>query len=104
MTRRFVFLLIRVMPCLLGAPSSNALDWGPSSLQLSEGMTEQQAINAVGYRPSRAELTTCGQDTDAGGWECRILTFGDRHANLMVLLRQDGQSWIVNSWHVYTSH
>jgi hypothetical protein len=103
--RQFVFLLMRVMPCLLGAPSlANALDWGPASLRLSEGMTEQQAIAAIGYRPSRAELTTCGQNTDAGAWDCRILTFGDRYSSLVIHLRQEGQSWFVNDWNVYPSY
>jgi hypothetical protein len=33
--------------CALSTASASAMDWGPFSLQLSDGITEQQAINAI---------------------------------------------------------
>jgi hypothetical protein len=90
--------------CLFGASPANAMDWGPSSLRLSEGMTERQAVAAIGYLPSRAEVTTCGGDTVSGEWNCRILTFGNGQSNLIVFERRDDEIWIVNSWKVHPEY
>jgi hypothetical protein len=74
-------------------------DWGPSSLRLVEGMTEEEAIKAVGQWPSKAEVTTCGSESSSGEWTCRILTFGDRYSSLRIFERRDDQ-WVVNNWSV----
>jgi hypothetical protein len=74
---------------------------GAFSLRLSEGMTEQQAITAVGYQPNRAEQQTCGRASTTGEWDCRILTYGDRHSNLVIMERRSDESWVVNNWNVY---
>ena len=42
-----------------------ASEWGSRSLRLSDDMTEQQAINAVGYSLSSVDLGTCGQQVPA---------------------------------------
>jgi hypothetical protein len=101
MIRRVLVLLASVVLCFIDASFASAMDWGPSSLRLSEGMTEQQAIAALGYQPSRAEVTTCGRDTTSGEWDCRVLTFGNRRNNLVVYERREDESWIVNSWRVF---
>jgi hypothetical protein len=96
-------LLAGATLCLVGAPSlASAEDWGPYSLRLSEGMTEQQAINTVGYLPNRAEQDTCGGNTTSGEWSCRILTFGDRRNNLTIWERREGEVWLVNNWNVHS--
>ena len=75
--------------------------WGPFSLVLSEGMTEQEAINAVGYSPNKAELSTCGSESVGGAWNCRILTWGDRYNYMRVYERRSGGLWVLNNWSVY---
>ena len=74
------------------------VNWGPFSLRLSEGMKEQEAINAVGYLPSKVELKTCGTESTQGAWDCKILTYGDLYSNLTIFERRSGGSWVVNSW------
>jgi hypothetical protein len=102
MIRRVSAILAGAMLCFVGVPTlASEIDWGRVSLQLSEGMTEQQLITAVGYSPNRAELRTCGGDTASGEWDCRILTFGNRHSNLTVFERREDLSWLINSWRVH---
>jgi hypothetical protein len=72
-------------------------DWGPSSLRLSEGMTELEATNA-GYRPNKAELTTCGTESTNGAWQCRIITYGNDSSSLVVFERSSDDGWVVNHW------
>jgi len=103
MKRLVVIILAGAILCLVGSPSfarpKKAMDWGPSSHRLSEGMTEQQAIGAIGFSPNKDEQTTCGTQAASGPWTCRILTFGDSYNNLTVFERDDGdQSWVVNHW------
>ena len=82
------------------ADARNRMDWGPASLRLVPGMTEEEAIKAVGHWPNKAEVKTCGGDTSSGEWTCRILTFGDSYNSLRIYEQLDGQ-WIVDSWSVY---
>ena len=101
---RRLFHLASVALCIVTAPSfASEMDWGPSSLRLTQDMTEQQAVDAVGYRPNKAELTTCGTEASSGPWTCRILTFGNRRKNLTVFQRDAGDDtigrlWVVNHW------
>jgi len=76
-------------------------DWGPFSLRLQEGMTEQEAINAIGYSPNKVEQRTCGSDSVGGSWSCRILTYGDFYGSLTVYEQRSGGLWVVNGWQVY---
>lgn len=102
MTRRTIAFFACTILCLIGFPSyAAAMDWGPFSLRLSEGMTEEQAINAVGYQPNMAELRTCGTASAKGAWQCRVLTFGNQHSNLTILERRSDEAWLVNSWTVF---
>jgi hypothetical protein len=102
MTRRTIAFFACIVLCWISAPSlAAATDWGPFSLRLSEGMTEQQAINAVGYQPNRAEVEICGANSKKGPWDCRVLTYGDRHNNLTILEQRSGDSWVVNGWRVF---
>jgi hypothetical protein len=86
---------------LMTSTAAYASEWGSPSLRLSDDMTEQQAINAVGYSPSSVDLGTCGQRSAHGTWTCKKLMFGDYYDGLYVLLqrRTDGL-WEVNSWGV----
>jgi hypothetical protein len=77
------------------------VDWGQISALLEPGMTEQQVIQTVGYRPNKVELETCGQKASSGPWSCKSYTFGNSYNNLHVFFRQDGGFWVVNSWHVF---
>lgn len=104
MTRRISVLFVCMILNWITAPTHARparTDWGPFSLRLSEGMTEQQAVDAIGYGPNRAELRTCGTDKAGGEWDCRILTFGDQSSNLIIYERRSDQLWVVNSWRVY---
>jgi hypothetical protein len=76
-------------------------DLGCMSMQLRDDMTEQEAISAIGYRPNKVEMTTCGSSTDHP-WQCKLLTFGGLFNRLTVYLtRNPAGIWEVNSWHVY---
>jgi hypothetical protein len=104
MTRRTIAVFACVILSWISAPAfarPARTDWGPFSLRLSEGMTEQQAIKAIGYGPNRAELSTCGADTADGEWNCRIITFGDQYSNLTIYERSSDEGWIVTSWRVH---
>lgn len=81
-------------------------DWGPASLRLQEGMTEKEAIQAVGYTPSKAEIHTCGSQSNGGSWDCRILTFGNIafgniDSKLNIIEARVGANWLVSSWNVF---
>ena len=84
--------------CASPVEAASDIDWGRFSLRLSEDMTEQQAISAVGYKPNKAELTTCGAESRDGPWQCRILTFGNNYSSLVVYERRSGELWVVNNW------
>jgi hypothetical protein len=101
MRRTFLYSFIICVSIFARSEASYGFDWGPFSLRLKEGMTEQQAINAVGYQPNKVEQKTCGQDAVGGAWACRVLTFGDVYGNLRILERRAGSSWVVNSWTVF---
>jgi hypothetical protein len=109
MTRLIAILLSATALWAASSPATarNRMNWGPSSLQLAEGMTEQQAIKAVGYSPDKAELQTCGTEAPSGPWTCRIITFGDSYNHLTVFERDDADDgdrsvglhmWVVNHW------
>ena len=109
MTRLIAILLSATALWAASSPATarNRMNWGPSSLQLAEGMTEQQAIKAVGYSPDKAELQTCGTEAPSGPWTCRIITFGDSYNHLTVFERDDADDgdrsvglhmWGVNHW------
>lgn len=75
-------------------------NWGQASLRIQQGMTEAQAIAAVGHDPARAEITTCGLATK-GPWTCRILVFGGAPPSyrfLTVMFAQTRQGWLVEGW------
>ena len=78
-------------------------DWGLLSAQLSPRMTERQVMAAIGYRPNKVELQTCGSDTPNGPWQCKIFTFGNLHSHLTVRFFEDDSDhlWHVKSWEVY---
>jgi hypothetical protein len=84
---------------LMTSTAVYASEFGSRSLRLSDDMTEQQAINAIGYSPSRAELGTCGQQSSSGTWICKTLTFGSSEDGIAIFLQQrpDGL-WGVNGW------
>lgn len=101
MRQTFLYSFIICVSIIARSEAGYGFDWGPFSLRLAEGMTEQEAINAVGYRPNKVDQTTCGANSAGGAWDCRILTFGDLYGNLMVLERRSGSLWVVNSWIVF---
>jgi hypothetical protein len=77
-------------------------DWGAMSARLAPEMTEQQVMAALGYRPNKVELETCGGDTAKGAWPCKIYTFGGPMSNLRVYFHDNGiNNWSVNGWRVF---
>jgi hypothetical protein len=62
-------------------------DWGLLSARLSPRMTERQVMEAIGYRPNKVELQTCGSDTPTGPWQCKLFTFGNLYSHSKVLRR-----------------
>jgi len=100
--RRAIAFFTCIILSLIGISShAAATDWGAFSLRLSEEMTEQQVMNALGHQPNMTTVETCGTRSVRGAWQCRVLTFGDRHSNLTVLERRSNEVWIVNSWSVF---
>lgn len=79
---------------------AQGVDWGLKSALLEEEMTEAQVMRAVGYRPNKVSLETCGSQSQHGSWSCKILMFGGLNQNLKVLFRKAETTWIVNSWFV----
>jgi len=77
------------------------VDWGCLSMRMREAMTEQEVINAMGYRPNKVEMNTRGSST-SNPWSCKKYTFGGLYNNITVYFQQsDTGSWIVNSWSVF---
>lgn len=101
MRRTFLALLSSVLLLFVWSDASYAFDWGPATLQLRKLMTEQQAIQAIGHQPNKAEQSTCGTESPQGAWECRILTWGDLSSNLTVYEVQIADAWVVNNWSSY---
>lgn len=79
------------------------VDFGFLSARLSPEMTENQVINAIGYRPNKVELSTCGNQSPSGPWRCKIFTFGWPKSNIRVIFYEDQSKhiWHVNNWSVY---
>ncbi len=81
------------------APTFSA---GQASLRLKAGMTEKEAIAAIGWQPDSAEVRTCGGETERP-WQCRILEFGPLGNQLRVYLDDtDAGRPAVNNLDVYT--
>jgi hypothetical protein len=98
MRRTFLHSLIICVSIIVWSDTSYAFDWGPFSLRLSEDMTEQQIINAIGYQPNQVSLETCGTQSSLGPWDCRILIFGSKYNGLTIAERRSGALWVVNNW------
>ena len=84
------------------ACASRPSDWRDISARLREGMTENQAIAAIGYAPNTTELVNCGAARGTV-WECRMLYFGssasEQHALVVYEANYNGV-WRVDSWNV----
>lgn len=103
MLRRMCLAVCLAMPiCALSSSGAPAQGFSPAaaSTRLDDGMTIIQAENAVGYRPTSVQETTCGGGT-ANPWECRILTWGGPfpfHSELVAYFARVGNVWIINNW------
>jgi hypothetical protein len=95
--------IVLIATVVLSACASRPSDWRPMSLRLREGMTEDQAIAAIGYKPDTTEVVTC-EGTRGAEWECRMLSFGssgtDRQHPLIVYEANHQGVWRVDSWNV----
>ena len=71
------------------------------SLMLEPGMTEDNVVIALGYRPTKVEMKTCGPDK--GRWTCKIYVFGNSLGFLKILFGRVNfdSKWHVNSWIVF---
>jgi hypothetical protein len=88
---RFLFLsAIIALDLVIATPASSEQSLrdylGEKSALLDSGMTEQQVTKTVGYRPSKVEMQTCGQQTKQGPWACKKHTYGLPLQNLTVFL------------------
>jgi len=87
---------------MLLSTESRGQNWSAraASLALSEGLTEAEAINRIGWRPNYAEIKTCGSNSPYP-WTCRILYFGPP-GNQLMLFFERGRSgnWVVNGWSI----
>jgi hypothetical protein len=81
---------------------AQAIDWGAKSALLNEGMSEQEVMQTIGYRPNKVEQITCGAQT-AKPWNCKVYTYGNLDYSLQILFQQSrsDRKWYVNSWFVY---
>jgi hypothetical protein len=103
MRRAWLYVLpVYLNIAFYSGPTNADDDWGLLSARLSPRMTEQQVMGAVGYRPNKVELQTCGGDTSNGAWSCKIFTFGSLYNHLRVtFFEDDSHVWHVNDWSVY---
>jgi hypothetical protein len=102
MGRTYTILTVGVLLGFLSTVAVGDDDWGAVSIRLSPGMTEQEIMKAVGYRPNKAEVKTCGGNTRDGGWMCKVYTFGYAAKYLQVVFSEASSGvWIANSWSVY---
>lgn len=93
-----VLTLLGVLSAVLpGAAYARQFDPGALSLKLNQGMTMQQVISALGYRPNSAEQDTCGTSTPQP-WPCRIWIFGNVYSQLRVYFANVNGVWMVNNW------
>lgn len=88
---------------ILSACASRPSDWRPLSLHLREGMTESQAIAAIGYPPNTTEVVNCGASRGPA-WDCRMLYFDssavDQQHSLIVYEANHSGTWRVDSWNI----
>lgn len=99
LTTKTLFAASLVGLMALASPSK-AADWGRASARLQEDMTEAQVIAAVGYRPNKIEMTTCGGSLGRP-WSCKTFSFRDNQGSLCIIFTHTGTTqWIVNSWKV----
>lgn len=76
---------------------AHQFDPGALSLKLEEGMTMQQVIQRLGYRPNTTTQETCGSSTP-NPWSCRTWTFGDSNRRLVVFFHNIEGQWLVDAW------
>jgi hypothetical protein len=96
----YIFL---ISVAVFSACASRPSDWRPFSARLWEGMTENQAIAAIGYAPNTTELVNC-EAARGAVWECRMLYFDSsgieqQHALVVYEANYNGV-WRVDSWNV----
>jgi hypothetical protein len=74
-------------------------DLGSASLRLQQGMTEAEAIAAIGSPPNRANVTPCGKKSEL---TCRILIYDGTDAHQLIVYEAAEASvhgvWRVISW------
>lgn len=96
------FTIVPLIVLLSGCDDATYRNVKAASLKLQQGMTEAEAISAIGFPPDSAELKTCGTRTKSGSWSCRILTFHslNNRQELRVEEALVGDVWRVNSWYI----
>jgi hypothetical protein len=78
--------------------ATSVFDPDAASLRLLQGMTEKEAVAAVGQPPTSANVTVCGGQNSP--WNCRMLNFkaSDNIHELVVYEAQSAGKWRVSSW------
>jgi hypothetical protein len=101
MIPRVVLAIFVMLPLWLSSALAQRVDMGVLTSRLNDDMTEQQVIQALGWRPNTTEQQTCGNQSSTGSWNCRVLRFiGGGSGNTLTVLfaRNKENVWIVNSW------
>ena len=106
MKLRYAMAAAALIACGMAHAARADVDWGYLSANLRENMTEQEVMNAIGYRPNKVEQNVCGAQTPHS-WDCKIYTFGYcmfpiTAGCLTVYFYRDDEEgiWRVNSWNV----
>ena len=95
-SRRLIFIPIFIFFLILSfsfTPSASSQTWNAdaASLRIDVGMTEEQAINRIGWRPNRAEVVQ---------GVLRIIIFGPLGNRLEIHLVRREEVWVIQSWSV----
>jgi hypothetical protein len=101
-TKAAIALAAVICSLVLAAPSlAQNVNWGAKSALLELEMSEQQVMNAVGYRPNKVEMQTCGQQTKDGPWTCKKHTYGVTGNSLTVYFSRADGTWRAANWSVF---
>lgn len=73
-------------------PADTRMSTAMLSKQLQQGMTEAQVTEM--REPDSITMETCGQNSRAGSWQCKIYHYG----SFLVMFNNGRGSWTVNSW------